>query len=251
MTSSGFLRGKRDGGQYCVALALIDDRSGAPIAGILGCPNLPSSPTDDLTWEDEESAQSNVQSRGCIFIASKGGGTYQLPLYPPSTPDEGNTDDGKYDHDSCTEGATKVHVTDIDTRSLNTARFCTGVESYGDPLGQCSTIAQSLHGSLDSDGDIMYTRKLDSQVKYGILARGEAEIFLRLPKKSYVEWIWDHAAGRIIIEEAGGIQTDTHGDLIDYGLGAKMDPNVNGILVSCGGTFHEALLKAYKSLEDD
>mmetsp|Transcript_7513 Transcript_7513/g.8590 ORF Transcript_7513/g.8590 Transcript_7513/m.8590 type:complete len:91 (+) Transcript_7513:927-1199(+) len=90
---------------------------------------------------------------------------------------------------------------------------------------------------------------MDSQVKYGVLARGGAEMFARLPKKSYVEWIWDHAAGRIVIEEAGGIQTDTNGKLIDYGLGAKMDDHVDGILASPGGVFHDALLNAVERFE--
>ncbi|KAJ1489868.1 hypothetical protein T484DRAFT_1778687 [Baffinella frigidus] len=49
--------------------------------------------------------------------------------------------------------------------------------------------------------------RLDSQVKYGVMTRGDAEIYLRLPLKAktqdslslnrqYVENIWDHATGR-------------------------------------------------------
>ena len=112
---------------------------------------------------------------------------------------------------------------------------------------ECKQIAKKIHGKLNPHGgEILYSRRMDSQVKYGVLARGGAEIFVRLPERSYVEWVWDHAAGRIIVEEAGGIQTDTQGRLIDYVLGAKMDPNVDGILVSAGGKFHDKLLNAYK-----
>ena len=89
---------------------------------------------------------------------------------------------------------------------------------------------------------------MDSQVKYGVLAMGGTEIFIRLLKKSYVEWIWDHAAGRIVIEEAGGIQIDTKGNLINYGHGAKMDSSVNGILASSGKTFHDSLLRAHSEV---
>jgi 3'(2'), 5'-bisphosphate nucleotidase len=42
---------------------------------------------------------------------------------------------------------------------------------------------------------------MDSQAKYGIVARGEATIYLRIPSLSepaYKEKIWDHAAGSII-----------------------------------------------------
>ena len=72
-----------------------------------------------------------------------------------------------------------------------------GVENYGDPLGQQAAISSIIHGpdGLTNDGEIEKARRMDSQVKYGVLARGGAEVFLRLPKAGYVEWIWDHAAG--------------------------------------------------------
>eukprot|EP00558_Chaetoceros_sp_UNC1202_P011776 CAMPEP_0197248582 /NCGR_PEP_ID=MMETSP1429-20130617/40577_1 /TAXON_ID=49237 /ORGANISM="Chaetoceros sp., Strain UNC1202" /LENGTH=484 /DNA_ID=CAMNT_0042709853 /DNA_START=295 /DNA_END=1749 /DNA_ORIENTATION=- len=243
----GFLRGKREGGQYCIALALIED--GVPIVGLLGCPNLPTSRDDEnYEWSSDETEENNASSRGCIFVASKGGGCYQLPLYPSSTDGTG------HDADASTIGASKVHVTANDGSggvALNQARFCVGVEQYGDPEGKVSAIANKIHGKLDDDGDILFTRRMDSQVKYGVLARGGAEIMTRLPKKSYVEWIWDHAAGRIVIEEAGGNQVDTNGNLVDYGRGAKMDKNVDGLLVSSGGIFSKALLDAYTEQESE
>lgn len=245
----GFLRGKREGGQYCVALALIED--GVPVVGILGCPNLPSSTTDDnYAWADSESEENNQLSRGCIFVASKGGGCYQLPLYPPKSLDERL----EINLDRSTIGAKKVKTTRNDGHGdipLSEARFCIGVEKYSDPEGKVTAIANKIHGKLDDSGDILHTRRMDSQVKYGVVARGGAEYVTRLPKKDYVEWIWDHASGRIVIEEAGGIQTDTQGKLIDYGLGAKMNKDVDGLLISCGGIFHDSILTAYQEQEDE
>ena len=47
--------------------------------------------------------------------------------------------------------------------------------------------------------------RIDSQAKYAVVARGEAEIYLRLPAKfGYKEKIWDHAGGVLVVEEAGG-----------------------------------------------
>jgi 3'(2'), 5'-bisphosphate nucleotidase/inositol polyphosphate 1-phosphatase len=40
---------------------------------------------------------------------------------------------------------------------------------------------------------------MDSQAKYGALARGDGDIFLRIPHKSYIETVWDHAAGSIVV----------------------------------------------------
>ena len=226
-----------------------------PIIGILGCPNLPASATDEnYAWAEDESEENNQLTRGCIFVASKGGGCYQLPLYPPEETVSGDVDaDVDVDVDQSTIGAKKLQVTQNDgggTLPLSQARFCIGVESYGDPEGKVTAIAQKIHGALDESGDILHTRRMDSQVKYGVVARGGAEYITRLPKKEYVEWIWDHAAGRVVIEEAGGVQTDTNGDLIDYGLGAKMDAGVDGLLMSSGGIFHDAILDAYREQEE-
>ena len=41
--------------------------------------------------------------------------------------------------------------------------------------------------------------RIDSQAKYGALARGDGAIYLRFPYKGYREKIWDHAAGSIVV----------------------------------------------------
>jgi 3'(2'), 5'-bisphosphate nucleotidase len=89
--------------------------------------------------------------------------------------------------------------------------------------------------------------RMDSQAKYGIVARGEATLYLRVPSPSepgYKENIWDHAAGSIIAEEAGGKVTDTFGNLLDFSSGIKMTKN-HGILVT-NGILHDIVLKALK-----
>lgn len=165
-------------------------------------------------------------------------------MYPPPSQ---NNNTNNNDNDTSTLGCQRIHVTENNGNGnipLSKARFCIGVEKYSDPDGRISSIAKSIHGELNNDGDILYSVRMDSQVKYGVLARGGAEVFARLPKKSYVEWIWDHAPGRVVIEEAGGMQTDTNGNVIDYGLGAKMDKDVDGIIASSGGIFHDALVNS-------
>ena len=63
--TKGFLRG----GQYAVCLGLIVDSEVK--LGVVGCPNLPVSPGNP------------DGSRGCIFYAVRGEGTYQVPLSNP------------------------------------------------------------------------------------------------------------------------------------------------------------------------
>lgn len=45
----------------------------------------------------------------------------------------------------------------------------------------------------------------------GVLARGDAAINMRFPKPGYREKIWDHAAGALIVQEAGAVISDASG----------------------------------------
>lgn len=74
--------------------------------------------------------------------------------------------------------------------------------------------------------------RLDSQCKYAVVARGQADVYLRLPvKPGYVERIWDHAAGSLIAAEAGCTVTDVEGRPLDFSLGRGLEAN-KGIVVA-------------------
>ena len=67
---------------------------------------------------------------------------------------------------------------------------------------------------------------MDSQAKYASIARGAGDIYLRLPvKKGYEEKIWDHAAGDLIVREAGGQVTDANGKRLDFSIGRTLRDN--------------------------
>ena len=84
---------------------------------------------------------------------------------------------------------------------------------------------------------------MDSQCKYGVVARGDASIFLRLPlERAYKEKVWDHAAGVVIVEEAGGRVTDIEGRLLDFSRGRLLENN-RGV-VATNGILHDAVLAA-------
>ena len=73
---------------------------------------------------------------------------------------------------------------------------------------------------------------LDSQVKYGLVAAGEADGYVRLPRNAaYVEKIWDHAAGTLIAEQAGCQVTDFSGRRLRFDLGRHMSAN-RGLVVA-------------------
>lgn len=72
--------------------------------------------------------------------------------------------------------------------------------------------------------------RIDSQCKYAMVARGDSDIYLRLSSLDYKECIWDHAAGDIIVQEAGGHVVDFQNKPLDYSKGTKL---VNNIGIVC------------------
>ncbi|WNZ21563.1 3'(2'),5'-bisphosphate nucleotidase [Leptolyngbya sp. NK1-12] len=127
-------------------------------------------------------------------------------------------------------------------RSANAAnfRFVESVESgHGDQTQQ-NAVAQAV-------GITAAPLRMDSQAKYAVVACGEAALYLRLPSPKtpdYREKIWDHAAGVIVVEEAGGKVTDMHGKPLNFALDYKLTEN-QGVVVS-NGSCHEAVLAALK-----
>ncbi|MFB6231728.1 MAG: inositol monophosphatase family protein, partial [Salinibacter sp.] len=86
--------------------------------------------------------------------------------------------------------------------------------------------------------------RIDSQAKYAIVARGEAEIYLRLPRPGtdYTERIWDHAAGSLVVQAAGGTVTDMHGEPLDFTHGHLLEENTG--VVATNGPLHDEVIDA-------
>ena len=65
--------------------------------------------------------------------------------------------------------------------------------------------------------------------------------------KTPIEMVWDHAAGVLMVEEAGGKATDLDGKPLDFSTGRKMLHN-RGVLVS-HGPWHDKLLDSLRRAE--
>ena len=149
---------------------------------------------------------------GCLFVAIRGEGTR---LY---------TKTGDF--------IEPVHV------SETTHRFAESVESTHGDSDAHSRIANAL-GITESPV------RMDSQAKYGIVSRGEASLYIRLPNPDYPDYrecIWDHAAGLIVVEEAGGTVTDANGSPLNFLTGKRMHEN-RGIIAT-NGKLHQQVLMA-------
>ncbi|MBA0614435.1 hypothetical protein Godav_014734 [Gossypium davidsonii] len=182
------------GDQYAIALALLD--GGKVVLGVLACPNLP------LTSLSDAGRHSPNNKVGCLFFAVVGGGTYMQPL------------DGS--------SAVKVQVSAVE--NPEEASFFESYEAAHSMHDLSSLIAQKL-------GVKAPPVRIDSQAKYGALSRGDGAIYLRLPHKGYREKIWDHAAGCIVVSEAGGVVTDAAGQPLDFSKGKYLDLDT-GIIVT-------------------
>ncbi len=87
--------------------------------------------------------------------------------------------------------------------------------------------------------------RMDSQAKYAVIAQGGADIYLRAPNTrtpDYRERIWDHAAGWLVVTEAGGRVTDVYGAELDWTQGRRLEHNTG--VVATNGQLHTAVLEA-------
>jgi 3'(2'), 5'-bisphosphate nucleotidase len=133
-------------------------------------------------------------------------------------------------------GAAASPISVAQPASLAAARFCESVESAHSDQDQSAQIAAKL-------GITAEPYRIDSQCKYGAVARGDAAIYLRLPTRpDYREKIWDHAAGKFVVEQAGGTVTDVHGDPLAFGEGARL--RAGGGVIATSGQYHDEVLAA-------
>lgn len=89
--------------------------------------------------------------------------------------------------------------------------------------------------------------RLDSQCKYAHVAIGDAAIYMRIPTAiAEAEKIWDHAAGAIVVEEAGGRVTDMRGEPLDFSCGTMLTKNYG--IIATNGFIHDQVLAAIKTL---
>ena len=148
------------------------------------------------------------------------------------------TDDGCQVY--CGSADAAVPSTVASPLSLADARFCESVESGHSNKGDSARIAGML-------GITAAPYRIDSQCKYAAVARGDASIYLRLPTRAdYQEKIWDHAAGKLVVERAGGRVTDVDGKPLDFSVGAKLTNN-SGV-VATDGRFHDQVLEAVAAI---
>ncbi|CAO3631554.1 unnamed protein product [Cunninghamella blakesleeana] len=176
--------------------------------GVMGTPNLPVKVSEPNG------------DRGTLFVAVRGQGAFQRSF----------TD----------EKETSIHFNDID--DTKNATFCESVEAGHSSHDDAANIANIL-------GITKSSVRMDSQAKYCSIARGDGDIYLRLPtSKTYVEKIWDHASGNVLITEAGGVVSDVNGNPLDFSIGRTLSKN-KGVIASNAKIYDSVLAAVQKVLQ--
>lgn len=190
--TKGFLRGE----QYAVALAYVE--RGEPAVAVLAGPALPRDLSLPLDRPDRH---------GSLYFAVRGEGTYELPADQPS--------------------AHPVRLVRPRRAEDEPIRLCASVEASHTNLSETDRVMQAVDARVGTRHELV---QIDSQCKYAVVARGQADAYLRLPtRRGYVERIWDHAAGALIASEAGCAVTDARGAQLDFSRGRGLEKN-RGIL---------------------
>lgn len=198
------------GQQYAVSLCYIEN--GVPTVGVLACPNLPRDFNEPLDVADPH---------GCLYACIRGQGAWERRCDDMTGPGE--------------------KIVRLDHRE-------------GEPISVCASVEKEHSNVSDTDRIIAYVGKageparLDSQAKYAVVARGQADAYLRLPtKKDYVEKIWDHAAGALVATEAGALVSDIHGKPLDFTQGRGLSKN-SGV-VCAAPRVHRLMIEAIAALK--
>lgn len=196
------------GDQYAIALALVVD--GKVRLGVLGCPNL------------KDAREPSPGGPGSLVFSHRGEGSWTLPLHGAGSKKSLRVS-------SKTNSTDAVLLRSLDTNHTN--------------ADEVNTLCQTL--GIQTPPLLM-----DSLAKFSVLSAGGADLFFRLlspTQRDYREYIWDQAAGTVILEEAGGRITDLDGKALDFTLGRKLIHN-RGILAS-NGHLHGAALDTLRELK--
>ena len=195
--TKGYLRG----GQYAVALSLIED--GEVKLGVLGCPNL--GPACSLDGAGSGVILAAVRGQGAWFRGFNDGANFaQLHVSP------------------CDEVAKARMLRSLVSAHTNTDQIDTLVGSMGLAGEPVSLDSQAKYALLAAgEGELLF-RLLSSK------------------QPDYEEKIWDQAAGVIVVEEAGGTITDLSGKKLDFTQGRTLAKN-RGICASNGILHEAAL----------
>ncbi|CAA9964138.1 hypothetical protein CFE70_007208 [Pyrenophora teres f. teres 0-1] len=218
--------GRGRGQQYAVCLCLLVD--GVQQVGVIACPNLAFPIQGALGQTRIHEDTVDKDGHGVILSAVKGQGTFirsmtahglgtdirhvDLTTLPPKKPSE-----------------------------LNFVEATLGKTSLSQP--EHKAVATSLGASWP--GTVIWSQ----QMKYVALTLGATDVMVRIPKTlDRFTYVWDHAGGHLLYQEAGGVISDFNGEQIDFSQGRKITGERNWGMVACLPAYFEEVGKSVKEV---
>ncbi|KAF2035395.1 carbohydrate phosphatase [Setomelanomma holmii] len=216
-----FMQGK----QYAVALCLLVD--GVQQVGVVGCPNLAFDVHGPLRQTRVHEDQVDGVGYGVVLSAAKGHGTYVRAMQE--------------------DGLGEPRLVDLTSRPTKSLTDLNLVETTVGKTSLCQDehmlVAESLGSSWP--GTVVWSQ----QMKYVALTLGATDVMVRIPKtKERFTYIWDHAGGHILYQEAGGMIKDFDGKPVDFSKGRQIKGEANhGMIAAMPGIF-DAVDKAVQDV---
>lgn len=198
-------KGFAAGRQFAVCLARIDN--GRCTLAALACPNLSPSTADSIDTPAPRGG-------GTLFAATTDSPVLAAPMTTPGAI-------APLPPRSAADVANPLITFSVDPSTTRSRNF--------------DTLAAILGGATRIPAD--------SQAKYAMVARGQADAYFRPPRGSD-EKVWDHAAGCLLLERAGCTVTNLQGLPIEWPRTAL--PPQSGIL-GAPPALHARILAALRS----
>ena len=163
------------------------------VVGVLGCPNLPQARISDNDGSSNSAGKAGSAGVGVIFTAERGHGAFAGPLAG-----------------ACAVlSPSHVHHKAITWPHLPGVLFLSKPTNFQQRCCMLRRYRQHTH---------MQKLPAAQHTLECYTGRGDAAINMRFPHKGYREKIWDHAAGALIVQEAGAAISDASGASHSVGL---------------------------------
>lgn len=190
------------GNQYAVCLCLLVN--GVQQVAVIGCPNL----AFDVHASRQRIREETVDEAGygVVLSAIRGHGTFVRSMRADGLGEAVKVEHGEQ------KTAAAAPATTASLHALDFVESTLGKTSLSQP--EHRAVAELLGATWP--GTVLWSQ----QMKYVALALGATDVMLRIPKgKERYTYVWDHAGGNLLFQEAGGVIRDFDGKVIDFSQG--------------------------------